>query len=156
MAWNNPTWKAESITVEKLNTRLRDNMTALKEPPTDYYHYSYTGASFATTTSTSFAVISANLSLSLTTTGGDVLLVFNAAASNCYLDFTVDDERLGGTDGILAIPTLATYGEQTQMIWLAQNLAAGDHTFEVHWKVASGTGTLYQFVPPSFFAREVS
>jgi hypothetical protein len=138
------------------NTYLRDNMTHIKAPPTDYHHYAFNAATYETTTSTSFVQIDAALALSLETFGGDVLLIFNAAASNCYLDFVVDNSRQGGTDGILAVPTLADYGNPTQLVWLVQNLVAGTHSFDVYWKVASGTGSLYEFVPPSFVAREIS
>jgi hypothetical protein len=156
MAWDNPEWRAEGITPEKLNARIRDNMTTLHAPPTDYYAYTYAASTYETTTSTSFAAIDANLLLSLTTTGGDVWLEFVASASNCYLDFVVNGSRVGGNDGLHAVPTLAAFGNPIRMLWLAQDLAAGTHTFDVYWKVASGTGSLFQYVPPYFMAREMS
>lgn len=155
--WTTPkTFSAEPSTDELWNIYLRDNMTALKSPATDYYNYTYAAGTYEATTSTSFVQIDANLALSLTTYGGDVLLIFNASASNCYLDFVVDNSRVGGNDGIFSVPTLATWGTPTQMIWLVQDLAAGTHTFDVYWKVASGTGSLFRYAPPSFTAREVS
>jgi hypothetical protein len=154
--WDNPVWKVEPITDAVLNQRIRDNENALKAPQTDSYDYTYSASTYETTTSTSFVQIDANLALSLDTTGGDVLLVFNAAASNCYLDFVVDGSRVGGNDGVLSVPTVASTGVPTQMIWLVTDLVAGTHTFDVYWKVASGTGSLFTYVPPSFFAREVS
>lgn len=146
----------ETSTLTFWNTYLRDNMAHIKAPPTDYHHYAFNAATYETTTSTSFVQIDATLDLSLETFGGDVLLIFNAAASNCYLDFVVNGSRQGGNDGILSVPTLADYGNPVQMIWLVQGLVAGTHSFSVYWKVASGTGSLYEHVPPSFVAREFS
>lgn len=155
-AFNNPVWTAEGITDAKLNERLRDNMNHLKAPPTDYYNYAYAGSTYETTSSTTFVQIDANLALSLTTYGGDVLLIFNAAGSNAIFDFVIDGSRVGGNEGLFIAPTLASFGGNTQMVWLAQNLVAGSHTFDVYWKVASGTGSLFQYIPPSIFAREFS
>lgn len=155
MTWNDPrTWSADAITDAVLNAEIRDNVLALKAPPTDYTHYAFSASSYETTTSTSFVQIDATLALSLTTGGGDVLLSFNAYASNCYLDFVVNGSRIGGLDGIAAVPT--TPPNSTSMTWLVQDLPAGVHSFDVYWKVASGTGSLMTYVPPSFVAREIS
>ncbi|MEO1163712.1 MAG: hypothetical protein AAFV98_08020 [Chloroflexota bacterium] len=75
MAWTQPkTWSNEPLVASDLNTHLRDNMEALKEPPSANYELDET--SDYTTTSTTFVdVDSTNLSLTLDTNGGDVKVI---------------------------------------------------------------------------------
>lgn len=155
--WTAPmTWSATPVKDAILNAQIRDNIMNLKDPATASYSYAYTGATFLSTTSTTWVAMGSPLSLTLETFGGDVFLFFNATVSNAYLDFAVDDARQGGGDGILAVPTLAVYGVPTRMVWPLPELAAGTHTFDVYWKVASGTGSLFRYVPPQFVVREMS
>lgn len=155
--WTEPkTWSAERSKLSDWNTYLQQNTEAIKNPPTDSYAPTYTGSAFATTTSTSWVAIGGSYSLSLDTAGGDLFCQFSAAVSNAFLDFAVDGTRVGGNDGILIVPTVATYGSPTRMIWLVQELAAGTHTLDVYWKVASGTGSLSLHAIPQLVARELS
>ena len=178
MTWTTPkTWvTGEALTASDLNTHVRDNLDYLKDaiddltsPPTD--HYECDEASDYTTTSTSFvAVDSTNLRLTITTNGGDVLIVFTGSVANSaagyrtYLDIEVDDASyLGDDDGLVVFSNAANYNTPPSLVALAQNLSAGEHTFELHWKVEGGTATLYagagtsnKDVHPAFWVREVS
>ncbi|MEO1643547.1 MAG: hypothetical protein AAFR67_00055 [Chloroflexota bacterium] len=163
MAWTQPkTWSNEPLVASDLNTHLRDNMEALKEPPSANYELDET--SDYTTTSTTFVdVDSTNLSLTLDTNGGDVMVHFHATvgmSSYVLFDVLVDGVRTGGDDGIVAQGANDTTITFTRLI---TGLPAGSHTFTLQWKVHTGTGTLYAgagtFITdlhPQFWAREVS
>src|SRR5689334_4136609 len=74
MPWTTPrTWvNNEPLTASDMNAHIRDNLNALKSPATD--HYEANESSNYTTTSTTFVSIDAtNLSLDITTMGGDIL-----------------------------------------------------------------------------------
>lgn len=154
MTWDNPRWRAEGITDAKLNSRLRDNMLTLKNPAFASYTFAYSASPYASAGASDWTLIDANLELTLDTLGGDVLLLFRAKANASSISFFVDGSNVGGNDGIFVFPSLggAGNGYTGQMIWLAQNLNAGTHTFGVYWK----GGVLRSPVPPNFSAREIS
>jgi hypothetical protein len=166
MAWTTPkTWNTgDLVTATDLNTHLRDNLDALKGPPTGSYVLNQ-GSDY-TTTSTSFVDLDAtNLSLTITTTGGDVLVVFagtglTAGGNAVYLDITLDGTRVGGNDGIVDI-----YNGYfpIPLVYLLRSVSAGSHTIKLQWKVSGGTGTLFAGagtsafdLHPQFWVREVS
>jgi hypothetical protein len=173
MAWTTPkTWNVdELLTAANLNTHLRDNLNALKAPPTA--HYECDEASDYTTTSTSFVdVDGTNLALAITTGGGDVLVHFHAAvmhggSGRIFFDVTVDGDRVAGDDGIIGgyvvnsssgYPT--AYMTFTRLI---TGVSAGEHTFKVQWKTSgatarlfAGAGTSWGDAHPQFWVREVS
>ena len=170
MAYTTPkTWSTdEVVTATMMNTHIRDNMNAIKAPPTD--HYTVNEASDYTTTSTSFTDIDAtDLALTITTTGGDVMIGFHggfdcSAGANVYVDVDLDGTRIGGDDGIHAAAVNATdfYG-RISFVWLVTSLSAGSHTFKLQWKTSAGTvkmfagaGTANADVHPQFWVREVS
>lgn len=142
---------------------------------------SYTGdeVSDITTTSTSFVDVSANFVLSLTTSGGDILLGFSGNVKNTsagsptiYFDVEHDDGgtpvRLGGDDGIqFGIVTSAGEGaDQYAPIGftrLITGLSAGTHVLSLQWKiVGTGGGTLIcgqganVSMRPQFWAKELT
>lgn len=162
--WRQPvTWSVgQLVTATNLNEQLRDNLEFLKTPPTALYTVNQ--ASDYTTTSTSFVDVDAtNLSLTIATAGGDVLIVFmgyGGGTARLYLDVAIDSVRMAGDDGFLA----AVSGVNTPitLVALKQGLTAGSHTFKLQWKVNSGTGTLYAGAGtagldthPLFFVREI-
>ena len=168
MAWTTPkTWADdELVTANVMNTHIRDNLNALKTPPSD--HYELNEASDYTTTSTSWVdVDSTNLALTITTSGGDVVVQFHGnffigSAAYMLLDIDVDGSRIGGDDGIFRY-TNGSYYQTVSCTRLITGLSAGEHTFTLQWKVSSGTGTLYAGagtsgwdVHPQFWAREMS
>lgn len=164
MAWTSPkTWTAEPLTSSDLNTHLRDNLNALKDPPSN--KYTFNDSADWTTTSTSFVDIdTTDLSLAITTYGGDVLVHFfgttTTSAGQIFFDFTVDGTRNGGDDGLVRVPSTLT---PTSFTVLVEGLSAASHTFKMQWKVSSGTATLYagagtasNDVHGQFWVREVS
>jgi hypothetical protein len=167
MSWTTPrTWTAdELVTATMMNTHIRDNLNALKSPPSD--NYECDEASDYTTTSTSFVdVDGTNLELTITTNGGAVLVHFHGMfytnGARLWLDVDVDETREGGDDGIIGAWQTANFAVTFSR--LITGLSAGEHTFTLQWKVASsGTATLYAGagtsnadMHPQFWVREVS
>lgn len=174
MAWTDPkTWTSEPLTSSDLNTQLRDNMEALKLPPTAHYDPQETAD--YTTTSTAFVdVDSTNLSLTITlgdVDDSDVMIGFHATVnsntdSRVYFDIDVDGTRLGNPDGIIFVQrndTADAFDHMVSFVRLVTGLSAGSHTFTLQWKVSSGSATLHagagtanRDVIPQFWVREVS
>lgn len=175
MTWSAPaTWTTDQVvTAADLNQELRDNLIALKDPPSDNYELNE-GAD-DTTSSTSFGDVDAtNFALTIITTGGDVMVnlagasIDNATGSaRTFFDIDVDGVRAGGDDGIARIEQGTSGGANVNMLvsfsYLITGLAAASHTFKLQWKVSAGTsklfagaGTSNADVHPQFFAREIS
>jgi hypothetical protein len=171
MAWTTPkTWNVdELLTAANLNTHLRDNLNALKAPPTD--HYECDEASDYTTTSMSFVdVEGTNLALTITTSGGDVLVHFHgsvahSSGSRIYFDVTLDGTRIGGDDGMVVsyVDTSSGAMRFVSFTRLVPGVGAGAHTFKLQWKTGAstaklfaGAGTTNHDVHPQFWVREVS
>jgi hypothetical protein len=153
MTWNNPLWRAESITDDKLNSRLRSNMLALKSPETDL---GYSLSALLSTTSTSFVDIDNAFLLTLGTNGGDVMVSFFASPIGAFaFDFTVDGRRQGGVDGICKGDNALTE-LNASFVWLVQDLPAGEHTFVLQWKTHGALLTINSNAGYYFFVREVS
>ena len=167
VAWVSPkSWAVnELLTASNMNIHLRDNLGALKDPPTDYYDFNE-GADYTTTSATFADIDATDLALTITTTGGDVFvhfhgLVKNSTTERTYFDVDVDGARTAGDDGI----TLqgGTDTESISFTRLIAGLSAGAHTFKLQWKVSGGTATLYAGagtanfdVHPQFWVRELS
>lgn len=91
----------------------------------------------------------ADMSITITTTGGNVLLMFScaitAAASgdDAQLRFDIDGSPAGGS----AKYNIGTIPSSMAFQWLATSLSAGSHTFKVQWIDIAGTvshvGTAY-------------
>ncbi len=168
MAWITPKdWAVdEQLTASKLNTHLRDNLNALKAPPSDNYEcnegsdYSTNGTSFADVDGT-------NLSLTITTTGGDVMVGFHgtfqaATQGTFYLDVYVDSADDGGDDGYLVQTIAANTPNSVSFVRLITGLSAAAHTFKLRWKtngvsvtLFAGAGTSNRDVHPQFWVREI-
>lgn len=172
MAYTSPTtWTAgQLITANDLNTQLRDNMIALKDP--NSASYDFNEASDYTTTSTTFANIDATAgkgSLSITlAVQADVFIWFhglfgNSSTGVICLDVTMDGTRIGGDDGMIAGPGVAQ-AIPLSFFRIKTAVAAGSHTFNIQWKISSGTATLYagagtggsHDLHPEFGVREMS
>ncbi len=165
MAWTEPrTWSAEVLTSTLLNTHLRDNLNALKDPPSS--KYTFNDSADWTTSSTSWSDIDAtDLSLTITTYGGDVVVHFHGTMSNTtqgQLDITVDSVRHFGDDGILRVAN--ANHQNPSFTVLVEGLSAGSHTFRMQWKSSTaaaiilyaGAGTANNDLHGMFWAREVS
>lgn len=151
MGWTAPPTftYAQAMTVDILNTYLRDNLNWLKTRP-------WTSAAISGTT-TSAAFAAATASASLTSVGGNVVIVFQGYHSNtsasvsCGIDFAIDGARQGdATNGLQLFHTHSTATDNypiTTFFITSTPPSAASHTYEVYRKTASGTltltGTLY-------------
>jgi hypothetical protein len=156
-------------TASLLNTHLRDQLDFLKAPPTG--NKTLNEAANYTTNSTSFVDIdSTNLSLTINTAGGDVLIIFtgtfshNTAGGRVFLDVSVDGTDMFGDDGLVThgCETANRQYAVTLVAWKL-SLSAGSHTFRLRWRTNTGILTLYAGagtslgdVHPQFVVREVS
>lgn len=179
MTWTTPrTWQVdELVTADLLNTHLRDNLNALKSPPSQQVVRDNEAA--YSTTSTSFVVVDGtNLKITLTTTGGDVLVGFTGTAhadstSGRQMSFDVQVDGSGGwaqdqgyAGGIVTTAIQSTIAQAVGFgPILITGLSAGVHTFAVQWRMNAGTGYLHADAddadyrneePVIFWAREVS
>lgn len=119
--------------------RIKDNFDFFRTPPKAYYAPS-TGAANITTTSTSMVDLT-GFSVTFTTQGGHVLVMFNARANGTTVRFDIVMDGVsvtGDTDGIGAP---GATGEVSICRILAPT--AGSRTFKIQWRVTSGTGTVY-------------
>ncbi|HEX3050866.1 MAG TPA: hypothetical protein VHP83_09450 [Aggregatilineaceae bacterium] len=162
MTWTAPkTWAAdELVTATDFNTHLRDNLLALKQPPSQQI-VRLNAASY-TTTSTSFVTVDdTNLKITLTSYGGDVLIWVNATANtngsySLMLTVSIDGVDQGPANGLTYV-----YGSNvTPLSWvlLVSGIAAGEHSYRLRFRVSGGTGTLLSNanVPVILGVREVS
>jgi len=138
----------ELITASIWNTDIVDNIDALKTPPQARYVLNE-GADITSSTITFVDVDAANLSLTITTTGGNVKVRFvgniKSSTGKCYLDVDVDSSRYAGDDGILGMKATGSGdpGDPISFEITVTGLAAGPHTFKLQWKVNAGTATLF-------------
>lgn len=176
MGWTTPqNWTAVPFTVSNLNTQIRDNLEALKNPPSEYYNadessnYSTTSLTFTNVDGTD---TEGKFRHTITTAGGDVFVhlhcnvITSAGADRVFFDVTVDGTAIGGTDGIIgaAVPGTTAPGIPVSFTRLIPGLSAGSHVFRLQWKVDSGTtvtlyagaGTVQGDMIPQFWVREMS
>lgn len=136
------------LVTEEDMAALRGNLHYLLDP--NKARLIHNSGSGYTTTSTSFVDIdSANLSITLQTHGGPVLVTFaaNAYASNASyrarFDLSVDGTRYTGMPlGLLQASNLGndvTAATPVAFAVLVTGLAAGTHTFRPQWCVTSGS-----------------
>lgn len=169
--WTTPkTWSSEPLLSTDMNTHIRDNLEALKNPPTSIR--TLDESSDYQTTSTSFTdVDGTNLKRTITPADDTVLIGFFGTVSlsvvgQMYFDVLVDDATyLGGGDGlIMADVQAAGEGISVAFQYLLTGLTPeAAHSFRLQWKVSTGTGSLYaaagttgRDVKGQFFVREVS
>ncbi len=169
--WTTPkTWVSEPLTSTDLNTHLRDNLDFLKNPPTAV-HAADQASDYQTTSASFVAVDSTHFDFSLTTAGGAVLLSFygvmrHSDTGAAFMDVAVDGVRQGGNDGLVVAhwPTVDNRAISVCFQHLVTGLSAFNaHTFELMWRVAGGSVTLFAGAGttqrdciPQFWVREVS
>jgi len=169
-----PTWTAprtwatdELVTAALLNTHLRDNLDALKSPPSASY---LSTADVQTLTSNSWANLDANFALTITPSGTQVMAGINliakqTAANNgiFYVDIQSDDgttqTAFAGSDGFAqahcdnATPTQIK--TLSGVVLISGLTAATQYTFRVRYKVATADD-FDVLTGSSFWVREVS
>lgn len=178
MAWTTPkTWSVdELLSAANYNTHIRDNLNALKAPPSHVIERDNT-ALYSTTSTTMVAVDTTNLRASITTTGGDVWVHFTgtihadaATGRRAYFDLSIDGAAAryvgqGYAGGYCGGAVTSTIAQLVSIDWLITGLAAGAHTFDIMWMADAGTLYLHadkvdalasNEQPAVLWAREVS
>jgi hypothetical protein len=166
-AWTTPkTWSTdELVTAAMLNTHIRDNLNALKAPPTDSYVFD-DGADWTTTSATFADIDATDLAVTITTTGGDVLVHFHGnaqhsgAGERINFNFSVDGVDHAADDGVIYMS--GTVIVPVSFTRLVTGLSAAAHTFKMRWKTSgatatllAGAGTANKDVHGQFWAREI-
>lgn len=169
MAWTTPTtWTAGSVvTASDLNAQIRDNLLyLLVRPGSVVKRVVANNGSYSTSGSAaSFAYIdTTNLSITMNTSGGNVIVGFSAAFGNgpIAVDFDIDGTRYTTSNmgiGQFAwhpnngVVNLISYSE------LVTGLSVGSHTLKAMWKgLSAGTVVLWSGTltsPTVFWAMEV-
>lgn len=143
MAWTTPkTWTNEPLVASDLNTHLRDNLEALKNPPS----YSYQSASgYSTTSTTPVLVDSSNMNETITLESvRNVLVGFNGTVANTgsnHVFFAL--QRNGGNimQGTVTGGGAGVFRHLALEV-LLEDLPIGTHTFAIKWWVSANTGAL--------------
>ncbi len=146
MAWTTPrTWvDQELVTAGLLNTHLRDNLNYLLAP--NCQEIKLTNGDKSTTSTTPVDI--SGLSITLTTNGGPVLVVFDGLFHDNGVLTHFVNLRVDGTDyasGAMMYGALYDSSADPRHHTLAvliTGLAAGSHTFKMRWYVSSDTVTM--------------
>lgn len=176
VVWTTPkTWTSEPLTSSDLNAQLRDNLEYLHARPSDIEVLAGRG-NYATTSATFVDVDATYFALSVTTTGGALLIGCNvllrlastAAGSRIVaLNLLIDGALAAANDGITGIYTSGTQTLETPVsfTWLTPALSAGAHTIKLQWKLSSstsatcilrgGSGVADTDWNPHFWAKEI-
>lgn len=179
MTWTTPkTWTSEPLLSSDLNTQLRDNLEALKSPPTDIFttdngtNYSIGNVGWADVDATDF-------SLTITPSGDTVLIGFRGVVTYttdadgfAFLDVELNNTtRLGGDDGLAVVETKAPSGgiitntETVAFLHLLTGLTPNQQiTLKLKAKITNGFSVLVygnnpaSTISPSaqFWVREIS
>ncbi|MCY4536603.1 MAG: hypothetical protein OXE52_00070 [Chloroflexi bacterium] len=159
MTWTAPKtdWSnGDLVTAADLNA-IGENVTAIRNLPK---------ATSATTEEIvkllgDFAdVDSANLNLTLSTAGGDVMVHFHGSLKRigsanwtyARFDFDIDGTQKGGVNGIATVYMTGHFYWSASFTHLIQDLSPGSHTFNLKWK---GDRTVSLAAGAQFWAREV-
>lgn len=157
MAWTNPrSWSTnELLTASLLNTHLRDNLLALKNPPTNVF---FPVADYTTSSTTFVDIDPTNLSRTITTTGGDVLIGFYAPMniSNSSSQYMVRLLRNGVVIAFVLRSNTATI-HPASFLMLNTPVPAGTWTYKLQWAVTGNGVQMYGAGnnTPEFWIREV-
>lgn len=107
------------------------------------------GSDYTTTSTTFVDVDASNFSLTITTTGGNVLIGFygvvkSGASQGVHFDVDIHGTRAGLDDGIIGIKSASVDDQMpVTFVHLETGLSAASHTFKLQWKRNGGTATLY-------------
>ncbi len=169
MSWTQPkTWSSEPLTSLDLNTYMRDNQNHLKDRLDNSDSRIIGLSSSYSTSSTEWVdVDSQNLSLTLNTHGGDVLLGFSGSVSNgrdsrrTNLNIAVDGADYFADDGVTSLMVAGSNdvgrSKPLCIVVLIPDLAAGSHSFVLRWKSQLNGVAAMEAVAthPQFWTKEV-
>lgn len=157
MAWTTPkTWSQALVTEDDLNEQIRDNLNFLFDPTEDH-NTGDKGSNYTTTSATFAAVDTAggdDLRLTMTPQGEDVEIEFDCDVAHSAggagvmvnLNLYIDGVAVVDGDGLCGVNTASAAANASYHLhfrWIARGLSLASHTFDVYWKVSSGTATMY-------------
>jgi hypothetical protein len=142
--WTTPkNWNVgELLIASDLNTHLRDNLEWLKNRP-----FNSAAISVTNTTSASFVQMTGS-TVSLTSMGGNIMMVFtgsvagSATGNTGTLDLAIDGTRQGDvTTGLTVIVhPAASYNDICCMVFMTSTPpSAAAHNYSIYWKTSAGT-----------------
>ena len=144
MAWTAPTTRAtdDPINASIWNTDVVANLAWLKTPTKAVAAL----ATQITTTSTSFTDAT-GLSVTMTTSGGNVMCIFTGCVSSnganqTILTLDVDGTDQGATDGLISV-TANSIATNASFVYVVTGLSAASHTIKIQWRANAGTSTLF-------------
>ncbi len=137
MAWTTPKtdWQVgELVSPGDLNA-VSENLAALDRVRKTIAAHATT-ADLRIPNSSTFVDIDSNFNLTITTTGGDVLVHFHGVvtAHDFKIDVDIDGTRQGDADHGLRYGGGGADNESVSFTRLVQNLSAGSHTFKLQGK----------------------
>lgn len=171
MAWTTPrTWVVdEVVTASVMNVHVRDNMNALKDPPTDQDILNL-GADITVTSATFVDADATNLSEVIVTKGGDVLIGFSGTMAiddteALYIDvWETIEGTLADNDGMFSTTAHAAGAAlNCSFVFLVRGLTARAHQFKLRVKstggstvtIYAGAGTANADLHPNFWVKEI-
>lgn len=148
MTWTTPkTWTTEPLTSLDMNTHIRDNLNALKSPPT----VDATPNANNSITATTFVDVP-NTTLTLTTTGGDIVVGWTGIFLADVGGSITAAVRFDGTDYTIGLSSAGGFVPMCGTR-LFRTVGAGTHTITLRVRVTSGTGQIQVY---QVWAREIS
>lgn len=136
------------VAATNLNSQLRDHQEFLFSLPFATTNNTTT----RTTTSATFVEVT-GASVSLTSYGGNMIIVCNGKVSNSgtgnliYVDLSIDGARVGNaTNGLCIVSaSVANYTDCVNVVWMTTSApSAASHTYSVFWKTSGGTASILE------------
>lgn len=165
------TWSSQLVTVAQFNEQIRDNMRALKDPPSGLSYVSarnYQVAGVGAWTAIDTGLVDGHFQHTITVVGDRVKCEFrgslNPKTNNGELGFNVavDGVEYFPGAGIHFIDPTAQSAATIPLFWEAilTGITAGSHVFRVDWSATHTAFTLYgsgvanRFTPPMWYVVE--
>lgn len=158
MTWQTlPTYSTYDIPTEEELLKFYSNLEVLRNGNSQTRTLMPSTTNISKSGST-WADISSNLNITMTTYGGNILLTFlsnigcSADTESGVIDFSIDGTRLNGSTGVIHIQ-----GVSRRVVAFAYpiiGLSAGSHTFNPQWSAILGTFLLFGKNLTSFSIRE--
>ena len=169
MAWTTPkTWTSEPLTSVDLNTYVRDNQNHLKDRIDSSASRVVSGTRNYSTTATEWVDVDAReLSLTLQSHGGDLLLGFAGAIHHSrdsratYFNIAVDDSNYFSDEGITQFHNALQHEvfrfKPLSFVVLIPGLSPGSHVFKLRWKTSPDNSATMDIMTthPQFWAKEI-
>lgn len=157
MTWNLPktNWQPDEIVTAADMNEIGQNLITLRNAVSSIDNIDH--ASDFTTSSVIFVNVDPNTDASsnvlgsvFTSSGRPVMVSFVGSITHSsssdvavYFDLLVDGTRIAGDDGLLRVTARSGEARNASFVYWLDNLAAGEHTVLLRWRVTSGTATLW-------------